>query len=320
MTGMLAFTTMQPIMGVDMHTSLPPIPPVILPHVVVWGTGLSLSMGLPLAQSASKAMSPDHLQLGLKPIAVGLGHACGRGHDAGPHLGHIAGNTLLAIIWLGAASKAEFGSGTVMVQGLPMAVNFMMYANLQLHCHDPIPMPSGLTFATGSNMVYVNFTWLDLLAGFVHMLIDVIISAFLNLVMGAMTKYISAQLARLFQGGPGMGLLAAFKAQGVQMWEALDDIFVRRLTFSTGARVMDWSRITPRGFAHQVSVTWNNLRSRDFVRNVLPGEMAGSARDTTVSLLVGGPTGADLAVDGTGGPPGSNLGNFANDGADSFLY
>lgn len=318
MAGMLVLTTMQPIVGVDIHKSLPPIPPVPLPHYVVWGTGLSLAMGLPLAASASKAVSPDHPEGSLKPVAVGFGHACGRGHDAGPHLGHIAGNTLLAIIWLGAASKAEFGSGTVKVASGNLGVNFMLFANLQLHCHDPIPMPSGVTFATGSNMVFANFTWMDLLAGFVHMLIDVIISALLNLLMGALTKYIGSQLGRLFGGGPGMSLLAAFKAQGTEMFEAMDDIFFRRLM--SGARVMDWSVLTPRGFSGQMAALWNNMRDSSFVRNVLPGPMAETARDTGISLVVGGPTGADLAVSDNVGPPGSTLGNWVNDGADSLLY
>jgi hypothetical protein len=321
MTGMLAFTTMQPIVGVDMHVSLPPIPPVILPHPVVWGTGLSLAMGLPLSISASKAMSSDHPQAAAKgPVAVGFGHAVGRGHDAGPHVGHIAGNTLLAIIWLGAASKAEFGSGTVLVQGQQMAVNMMMVMNPQLQCSDPIPMPSGLSFATGSNMVFANFTWLDLLAGIVHMLVDIIISAIINLCLGALTKFVGGQIARLFSGGPGMGLMAAFRAQGTEMLEAMDDIFLRRLTASTGGRVMDWSRLTPRGFANQMGAVGNNLRDSDFVSDVLPGELAGSARDTAASLLAGGPTGADLPPPGLEEAPGSTAGNAANNGVDSLLY
>jgi hypothetical protein len=159
MAGMLVLTTVQPIIGVDMHTSLPPIPTAILPHAVVWGTGLSLKMGLPQALTSSHAMSPDQPTYAAKPIAAGWGHACGRGHDAGVHFGHIAGNTLLAIIWLGAASKAEFGSGTVKVQGEHMAVNMMVFANLQLHCNDPVPMPTGVTFAVGSDVVFANMTF-----------------------------------------------------------------------------------------------------------------------------------------------------------------
>jgi hypothetical protein len=312
MAGMLAFTTMQPIAGVDMHTSLPPIPTVILPHVVVWGTGISLSMGLPQALTASQAMSPNHPKNGAKPIAVGFGYACGRGHDAGVHFGHIAANTLLAIIWLGAASKAEFGSGTVLVQGQHMAVNMMLFMNIQLHCGDPVPMPTGFTFATGSNLVYANFTFMDLLNGFVHMLVDVLIVAILNFILAG----VGSVLGRLLKGTGMVGLLSELTGNAKGVVNDLEDVLGRKL--SNGKRVIDWSGLTPRGFFKQVSQLGNNIKfgfpeAEDYARSSL----AKSAKSVIPGWLVGSPTGASASPALS---PGAQSASSADSGIDSLFY
>ena len=314
MPGMLVLTTMQPIVGVDFHTSLPPIPTAILPHGVVWGTGLSLAMGLPQALTASQAMSPSHPTNGSKPIAVGPGHACGRGHDAGVHFGHIAGNTLLAIIWLGAASKSEFGSGTVRVQGQHMAVNMMLFMNLQLDCNDPVPMPTGFTFATGSAMVYANMTFMDLLNGFVHMLVDVVIVAVLNFLLAGF----SSVVGRILKGTGITGILSELAGNAKGVLNDLEDIFVRKL--SGGKRVMDWSRLTPKGFAEQMGALFNNHRwnAAGYNTGIAPKALATAAKSIVPGWLYGSPLGASASSDLS--PGSAVVGNNADSGIDSLFY
>jgi hypothetical protein len=313
MPGMLVLTTMQPIVGVDIHNSLPPIPVAPLPHVVVWGTGLSLGMGLPQALTASQAMSPSHPQFGAKPIAVGIGHACGRGHDAGVHFGHIAGNTLLAIIWLGAASKAEFGSGTVQVQGAHMAVNMMLFMNPQLHCCDPVPLPFGFTFATGSNMVFANMTFMDLLNGLVHMLVDIAIVVILNFVLAG----VGSVVGRVLKGSGMKGLLSELAGNARGVVNDLEDIFVRKL--SSGKRVMDWSKITPRGFAKQFEQWFANHRwnAAGFNSSIAPRAFSKAASSAVPGWLAGSPTGASASSTYS---PGAQGASAADTAVDSLFY
>lgn len=325
MAGMLVLTTMQPIVGVDIHTSLPPIPPAPLPHVVVWGTGLSLWMGLPLALTASHAMAPNHPQNMAKPVAVGPAHACGRGHDAGAFVAHIAGNTLLPIVLLGSASKAEFGSGTVMVGqgGERMAVNLLIAVNIQLHCDDPVPMPTGITIATASNMVYANLTWMDFLNGLVHMIVDVIIVALLNLALAGIGKV----LGKALSGEVMKGLLGEMGEEVKSIFLKLDDIFFRKL--SSGKRVIDWSRLTPKGFAEQVSQTVENVAVKEFRKDLVMPELKSAAKTWLPAWLVGSPTGASATYQPTtpdGHPqgdavsgPGAHVSSAADTGVDHLV-
>lgn len=314
MAGMLVLTTMQPIVGVDFHTSLPPIPTAILPHAVVWGTGLSLKMGLPQALTASQAMSPDHPKYGAKPIAAGFGHACARGHDAGVHFGHIAGNTLMAIIWLGAASKAEFGSGTVLVQGQHMAVNMALFMNIQLDCSDPVPMPTGFTFALGSKSVYANMTFLDFLNGLVHMLVDVVIVAILNFLLAGFTSVVG----RVLKGTGLTGILSELAGNAKGVANDLEDIWVRKL--SNGERVMDWSRLTPRGFCQQFKALFLNHRwnMAGYNTSIAPKALGTAAKSIVPGWLYGSPVGASASENFS---PGSAVaGNDADSGIDSLFY
>jgi len=288
MAGMLVLTTMQPIVGVDLHQSLPPFPPAILPHAVVWGTGLSLATIPILPVTASHAMAPNHPHNMDLPVLVGPAHACGRGHDAGPMVAHIAGNTLLPLILLGSASKAEFGSGTVLVgkDGEKMAVNLMLVANLQLHCDDPVPMPTGVTFATASSMVYANLTFMDVLNGFAHMIVDVIIVALLNFAIAGVGKV----LGRVLGGQAMKGLLGELGGSAKSVINDLEDIFVRKL--SSGKRVIDWSRLTPKGFAQQMSQAFNNLAAKELRQDLVTPALKSAAKAWVPGWLVGSPTGS----------------------------
>lgn len=191
MPGFPVLTTIQPIVGADFHKSIPPPPPagpLMVPHVVVWGSGLSQKTGFMWAIAAtSRASSPES---GCpKPTVVGFGHGCGRTHDAGPHPGHIWPNVLLPVILLGSASKAEFGSGTVKVavspQGggsLDMAINVAYVLNMNLDCQDfPLPpLPTGLSFTIHYN-VTAGFSFHDFLRGLIQLAADLAITWILGL-------------------------------------------------------------------------------------------------------------------------------------------
>jgi len=325
MAGMLVLTTMQPIVAVDIHNSLPPIPVAPIPHPVVWATGLSLGMGLPKALNASQAISPQNPDptVAQKPVAVGIGHACGRGHDAGSHLGHIAANTLLPLIFLGSASKSEFGSGTVQVAGKHMCINVACILNINLDCCDPVPMPIGFTFATGSAMVFANFTWKDFLNGLVHMIVDVAIVAILNFVISAGGK----MLGKLFAGEAAKDIFAVLGKEARAPLEQLADIFGRRVG---GELVMDWSNLTARGFAKQAGQAWNSVRFLSYVTEQTLPEWGKTASTVVPGWLFGSPTGASASpyygdtpaqqAASPGYSPGSRASSAADSGIDNLFY
>jgi hypothetical protein len=207
MPGFPVLTTLQPIFAVDMHKSIPPPPPagpLMLPHPVVWLSGLSQMTGFMWAIAAtSRASSPES---GCpKPTAVGRGYACGRTHDAGPHPAHVWPNIFLPMILLGSSSKSEFGSGTVKVavspQGgdsLDMGVNVAYFMNFNLQCQDfPLPpTPTGFCFAVNYT-VTAGFSLTDFLRGLVQCFVDAGLTwavGFSCVVLGAALK---AALSRL---------------------------------------------------------------------------------------------------------------------------
>ena len=167
--------TIQPIVGCDMHLTIPPPPPAPpphTPHVVVWVVGLSQKINfLGMAVGTSKANSPESGMS--KPVVAGWGYACARAHDSGPHPGHIWPNLLLPLIMLGSSSKHEFASGTVKTPQGRMAVGMLWAVDLGLDCWDfPYPpLPTGIAI-TGTNSVRAGFTWTDFFNGLVHMVVD----------------------------------------------------------------------------------------------------------------------------------------------------
>lgn len=223
--GMPILNTIQPTVGVDIHNSLPPVPPAPAPHVVAWGLGLSGWMHLVLWESASKANRDDNpKEPGAKPVLAFVGHVCARAHDAGPHLGHFAANALLLVIWPGASNKCEFGSGTVHTPFGHMGVNMMWFANLQLDCADPVAMPTSLTFAVDYT-VYAGFTWMDLLNGVIHMVVDFLIDAIIGVILGGLQLLIKGAIDRVMKKYALIGLREAFLKEGFQegIWGGLKD-------------------------------------------------------------------------------------------------
>jgi hypothetical protein len=228
MFGYPVLTTVQPIVGVDMHMSIPPPPPVgpvMVPHPVVWGTGLSQKIGW---TGNSKASSPESGCT--RPVAVGFGYACGQQHDAGPHLGHLWPNVFYPLISYGASSKSHFGSSTVRIAVAPdkggseaMAVNVYGICNLNLHCHDfPFPpFPSGLSF-TIHYSVTAGFSFGDLLWGWLSMCVDMA----LGWLMAAACEWLSKVMA------PAFAKLLGRSAQSM-MRAAQSDIFENGVRFAS---------------------------------------------------------------------------------------
>jgi hypothetical protein len=220
MPGFPVLTTLQPIFGFDMHKSIPPPPPagpLLVSHPVVWGVGLSQKSRLMWAVGTSKACSPESRCP--KPIAVGAGHACGRTHDAGPHLGHAWPNLLMPLVVIGSASKAEFGSGTVKVGTAngpkDMAVNAAYAMNFNLNCQEfPLPpLPSGMALTVNYN-VTAGFGLMDFVRGLTQMGLDM-----------AITWAVSALCASLTGAVKGIWARAADRSIWAAMWKGVKGSF-----------------------------------------------------------------------------------------------
>jgi hypothetical protein len=260
MPGFPVLTTLQPIVGVDMHKSIPPPPPVgplMVPHVVVWGSGLSQKTGFLWATaSTSKASSPEsNVQ---KPVLVGAGHACGRGHDAGPHPGHIWPNALLPLILLGSASKSEFGASKVkisvsQVQGgtSDLGVNVAYVMNLNLDCQDmPLPsLPTGFCFAVNYS-VYAGFSFKDACHGLTQMVADSALTWLVGVasiaVSGVLKALCSSGIVTSIMGGfawkseKGLSSAAGLMADGAGWFASNGRLFVDGWKFMPAALATAW--------------------------------------------------------------------------------
>jgi hypothetical protein len=187
--------TVQLLIGCDPHYSVPPLPPVLAPHVVVWSAGLSQWMGFLWSVQTSKAASPES---GCSsPVQSGWGYACGRTHDSGPHPSHLWPNVLLPLIMLGSSSKHEFGSGTVKLPGgHDKAVGVAWVCDIDLDCADPIPLPTGLTI-TACNTVRAGFTWADFFRGAIQMAVDILIDWLIGEAISAVGDMIVKALGKV---------------------------------------------------------------------------------------------------------------------------
>src|SRR5438132_6182614 len=253
--GMKCLNTIQPIVGVDMHKTIPPILPIppFAPHIVVWGEGWSQKTKFAWAVDNSKAASRES---GVKkPVAVCWGYAVARGHDAGPHPGHIWPNILLPLVLVGSGSKSEFASGTVRNPQGNMAIAVAKVVNLNLDCQDfPIPpLPTGVVLAMFST-VKAGFTLGDFLGGLFSMLIEMAIVWVSGLIcagiMGlrpALGRGLSGAFKSMFHGGGFFGALGRGFGRGFlkEMSKSLKVPLVSKLTpkalasaFRAGAKTM----------------------------------------------------------------------------------
>ena len=290
--GMKCLNTIQPIMGVDMHKTVPPPtpPPPFAPHVVVWGEGWSQKTGFMWAVANSKAASPESAVP--KPVALCWGYAIGRGHDAGPHPGHIWPNILLPLILLGSGSKSEFASGTVSHPQGNMAIAVAFAVNLNLDCQDfPIPpLPTGVVMAMFST-VEAGFTLGDFLGGLFSMLMDMALTWISGLICAGITSALS---------GIGRGLSGALSS-----------------VFNGGGFFAAFGRGFGRGFVQNMASSFG-VR---FVSSLGPGALAAAFRSAAVTLVsrallsqfpyIMGPVGAAVSIRVVGSPVGYSDPNSA---------
>jgi hypothetical protein len=213
--------TIQPIIGADMHKTVPPPIPVppFAPHIIVWFTGLSEKMSLPLTKFNSKAErgAGANTSCGPNPVQCGYGYAVGRQHDAGPWVVHIWPNFLLPLILLGAGNKSEFGSKSVQLHSGPMAVACIpiIGINPQLDCQDfPIPpLPSSNAIAS-LNTVYAGFTWADFFGGLLSMIIDSAVTWAVNGIVSFATQGLGNALGKVAGNGVQKAISDACKVAG----------------------------------------------------------------------------------------------------------
>jgi hypothetical protein len=283
---MKCLNTIQPIFGVDMHKTIPPPlpPPPFAPHVVVWGEGWSQKTGFMWALANSKAASPESAVV--KPVQVCWGYAIGRGHDAGPHPGHIWPNILLPLILLGSGSKSEFASGTVAHKNGNMAIAVAFAVNMNLDCQDfPIPpLPTGVVVAAMST-VQAGFTLGDFLGGLFSMLMDMAITWVSGLIVAGLSSAITAA---------GRGLTGAFKSA----------------LFGNGGLLGAFGRGFGRGFMQDMASAFEVK----LVSKLAPGALAkafmeAGNTEVTGALLskfpyIMGPVGSALSIGVVGSPVG----------------
>jgi hypothetical protein len=190
MVGLPCIAAFMPIFGCDFHKELPPLPPVPVPHAVVW-----FIYGIGSAATARIEMS----------VRTPVGAIACRGHDAGPFVGHIpipvTSAAMLPIVLAGSGSKCEFGAGSVKVgsNGYPAAVGLLFVIGPQLHCNDlPIPglNPTCPGF-TGFNLSILNLTVRagfglgDFIASMAAAYYDMLVTAAISFVAGKIGDKIS---------------------------------------------------------------------------------------------------------------------------------
>ncbi len=174
MPGFPVLTTIQPIVGSDFHKSIPPPPPagpLMVPHVVVWGSGLSQKTGFMWAiASTSRASSPES---GCPNRRSWVSVTAAVGLTTPGRIPVTSGRTCCFRSFCSVRKQSQFGSGTVKVAVSPqgggtadMAINVAYVLNLNLDCQDfPLPpMPTGLSF-TIHYSVTAGFSFHDFLRG-----------------------------------------------------------------------------------------------------------------------------------------------------------
>jgi hypothetical protein len=104
-------------------------------------------------------------------VWVYFAEALQRSTDIGMGIPHAPPQPLVVWIMLSSSSKAEFGAGTVRVQGRPVGVALLITANLNLNCADPFRAPTG--YVRAPHTVRAGMTEGDLFAGFAEMAFDI---------------------------------------------------------------------------------------------------------------------------------------------------
>lgn len=171
--------TIHPMLGCDMHDTIPPPGPVVVPAVPHFAAA-TLRWLMPTHKKADTIST-----MGFSPMQQGT--------DIGNFIPHIsAPHYLLPLVIALSGSKSHFGVASVHMQGQPVAVALLVVLNLNLNCSGATcpPLPTGVVIAP--NTVVSSMTLGDFLGGLFAMVVDAAIQFGLNRLFG------SAPVARFF--------------------------------------------------------------------------------------------------------------------------
>ncbi len=178
-----------PMVGLDFHDEVTPpgVPAPKIPHLVAgvlcfppWGiaTGkpngtVMTTTGIPLSQGTDMGFFIPHIPLPPAPA-----------------------NLLAPIITLVSGSKSHFGAhNRILAQG-PAAFACLYYVNLNLNCGGAAapPLPSGFVLAL-FQLTLVDVTFGDMIAGVLHLVVDLFIQFGLNRGLNAAGNWLGNRIA-----------------------------------------------------------------------------------------------------------------------------
>lgn len=173
----VAHLTAHSYVGFGSHSALipPSVVPAIIPHISM-DTLLGLMIG---AKWSKTVIGPFGFQF------------IGQGNDSGlvvPHISLPPLSVLVPVVIAFGSSKPMFSASTVHINvdgaSLPMAAGMIPYNFVSINqaCNDPLNYPSD--FVISPNTVVVGLTLGDIIAGFINIAIDCVISAIVNKIAG----------------------------------------------------------------------------------------------------------------------------------------
>lgn len=184
----VAHLTVHSFIGMGSHMAVyPPAPAAVLTPHVSMDTLLGLMIG---AKWSKTVIGPFGFQF------------IGQGNDSGfvvPHIAIPPPNVLVPVVIGFGSSKPMFSASTVQINvdgaSLPVAAGMIPYNFVSINqaCNDPCNYPSDMVISP--NTVVVGLTLGDMLAGFVNIAIDCIISAIANKIGGDVSEAIFSRLA-----------------------------------------------------------------------------------------------------------------------------
>ena len=211
MVGLPCIAAFVPIFGADLHEEIPPLPPVPVPHLVLWfiyGIG-----------------SPNTSRVDMS-VRTPIGAIACRGHDAGPWIPHlpipVTSMLLLPAVMAGSSSKCEFGAGSVKVgkAGYPAAVGLLYVLGPQLHCN-PAPCFTGWAVSIINMTVRAGFGFADFVGSMVAAMYDVIVGYAVSAITGAAGDYIAGLVLKSLPVGLLQVLFEVFGKDLVKAYAGL---------------------------------------------------------------------------------------------------
>jgi hypothetical protein len=186
--GLPCIAAYMPIIGLDVHNEIPPLPPVLTPHLTVW-----------FIQGINAANTSRVVPTVKSPI----GPLVGRNHDAAPFVIHISfgGWLLWPVVMAMTSSKCEWGVGSVQIGSskYPTAIGLLFVLGPQLHCQD-FPVPpwfTGHALSILNLTVRAGFTLADFVGSLLGALHDIAVGYLINFINGKLAKGATALVGGL---------------------------------------------------------------------------------------------------------------------------